>query len=268
MTGLVRDGVCRRRQCATQAHMKPGLFEDLAYRGARPFLAWLELALGPGPVVVAGSVDHGDLQSTAATTPWQGSGGRDHAVINVMSSMARGGHRAACLAAALGVVLDHHGLQLVQLLAVRVVAIPSPGAVAAEVPAADLIAHAQAHQGLHVRDMPRVGEPDQGLHPAIEVAVHQVGAADEDDRVACAAEDEHPRVLQEPAQNRAYPDVLGQALHAGTQGADAPYPEVDLDSGARCPVQRIDHLIVNDRVQLEADVAAEAFSHVIDLTSE
>src|ERR1035437_7615744 len=82
MTGLVRDGVCRRRQCATQAHMKPGLFEDLAYRGARPSLAWLELALGPGPVVVAGSVDHGDLQSTAATTPWQGSGGRDHAVIN------------------------------------------------------------------------------------------------------------------------------------------------------------------------------------------
>src|SRR5664279_2575036 len=191
--------------------------------------------------------------------------GKAPAAAITVSSMACGDYRAACLAAPSGVVLDHRAVQLVQLLAIGVLAVAGPSAVAAEVPAAYLIAHAQAHQSFHVRDMPRVDQPDQGLHPTIEVAVHQVGAADEDDRIACAAEDEQPRVLQEPAQNRAYPDVLGQALDARTEGADAPYPEVDLDPGARCPVQRINHLIVDDRVELETDVAAEALSRVLDL---
>src|SRR5664280_1974361 len=105
-------------------------------------------------------------------------------------SSTYGDHRAAGLAAPFGVVLDHRALQLEQLLAVGVEAMASPSAVAAEVPAAHVITHAQGHQGLHVGDVPRVGEPDQGLHPAIEVAVHHVGAADEDDRVASTAEDE------------------------------------------------------------------------------
>src|SRR5674476_557662 len=112
-----------------------------------------------------------------------------------------GDDRATGLAAPSGVVLNYRALQLEQLLAIGVAAMASPSALAAEVPAAHVVAHAQGHQGLHVGDVPRVGEPDQGLHPAIEVAVHHVGAADEDDRVASAAEDEQSRVLQEPAQD-------------------------------------------------------------------
>src|SRR5674476_476589 len=102
------------------------------------------------------------------------------------------------LAAAPCVALDQGALQLDQLVAISVAAMSGPSAVAAEVPARHVIAHTHGHQRLHARDMPRVGEPEQGLDAAVEVAVHEVGAADVDDRVAAAAEDEDPRVLQEP----------------------------------------------------------------------
>src|SRR5665647_3226018 len=105
------------------------------------------------------------------------------------------------LATASGIVLDQGALQLDQVVAVGVVAMSGPSAVAAEVPARYAIAHPHGHQGLHARDVPRVGEPEQGLDAAVEVAVHEVGAADVDDRVAAAAEDEDPRVLQEPAED-------------------------------------------------------------------
>jgi hypothetical protein len=68
-----------------------------------------------------------------------------------------------------------------------------PLAVAAEVPAGHVVAHTHAHEGLHVGDVRRVRQPDQGLNPAVEVAVHHVGASDQDDRAGlAAAEDEQP----------------------------------------------------------------------------
>src|ERR1019366_8822523 len=70
ITALVRDGVLRAGQGTPQPHVKTGLFEDLARRGDRPLLARFELALGPGPVVVAWSVNQGDLQGTTSATPW------------------------------------------------------------------------------------------------------------------------------------------------------------------------------------------------------
>src|SRR5674476_1231721 len=129
------------------------------------------------------------------------------------------------LAAAAGVALDQGALQLDQVVALGVSAVPGPAAVAAEVPARYAVAHPHGQQGLHAFDMPRVGELEQGLDAAVEVAVHQVGAADVDDRVATAAEDEDPRVFQEPSQDRAHPDRLGQTFDAGAHGADASNPE-------------------------------------------
>ena len=52
-------------------------------------------------------------------------------------------------------------------------------------------------------DVLRVGDAQQRLDPAVEVAVHHVGAADEHDRLAVAAEPEDPGVLEEPAERRA-----------------------------------------------------------------
>ena len=81
LAARVRDGIQRCRKRASEAYVEPGLLEHLACRGDRPFLARLELALGPGPVVIAGSVDHGDLQLAASATPWQGPSGRDQPVV-------------------------------------------------------------------------------------------------------------------------------------------------------------------------------------------
>src|SRR5450756_844485 len=137
------------------------------------------------------------------------------------------------LASAPRVALDQGALQLDQVVAICVATVSGPAAVAAEVPARYVIAHPHGHQGLHARDVPWVGELEQGLDAAVEVPVHQVGAADVDDRVAAAAEDEDPRVLQEPAQDRAHPDGLRQTVDSGAHGADAANPEVHLDTGTR-----------------------------------
>src|SRR5674476_200791 len=99
------------------------------------------------------------------------------------------------LAAASGVALDQGALQLDQVVALGVPAVSGPPAAAAEVPARYVIAHPHGHQGLHALDVPWVGELEQGLDAAVEVAVHQVGAADVDDRFAAAAEDEDPLSL-------------------------------------------------------------------------
>ena len=69
LTALVWDGVLRGGQGATQTYVKPGLLEHFAHGGYWPFFAWVKLALGPGPVPVTGSMDHGDLQRTATATP-------------------------------------------------------------------------------------------------------------------------------------------------------------------------------------------------------
>ena len=70
--------------------------------------------------------------------------------------------------------------------------------------------------------MARVGEPHQGLDPAVEVAVHHVGAADEDHRLAAAAEEEDARVLEEAAEDRADLDVLATAPRRPGRSAQMP----------------------------------------------
>ena len=72
--------------------------------------------------------------------------------------------------------------------------------------------------------------------------------------VAAGAEQEDPRVLEEPAEDRADLDVLGQPGHAGPQRADAAHPDVDLHPGLRGAVERVDELLVDDRVDLQGDV--------------
>src|SRR5665811_6905 len=169
------------------------------------------------------------------------------------------------LASAPRVALDQGALQLDQVVAICVATVSGPAAVAAEVPARYVIAHPHGHQGLHALDVSRVRELEQGLDAAVEVAVHQVGAADVDDRFAAAAEGEDPRVLQEPAEDRTHPDRLRQPFDAGAHGADAANPEVHLDAGAGRAIQRIDQLVVDDGVHLQADVATDAGPRVGDL---
>src|SRR5665647_196810 len=65
LAAALHDVVARCGKRTAQADVEPGLLEDLARRGDGPLLARIELALGPGPVVITGSVDHDDLEPAA-----------------------------------------------------------------------------------------------------------------------------------------------------------------------------------------------------------
>src|SRR5680860_146409 len=78
LAAALHDVVARCGKGTAQASVEPGLLEDLARRGDGPLLARIELALGPGPVVITGSVDHDDLEPAATVTPWQRPSGFGH----------------------------------------------------------------------------------------------------------------------------------------------------------------------------------------------
>ena len=69
---------------------------------------------------------------------------------------------------------------------------------------------------------------DEHLDPAVEVAVHQVGGPDPGLRLAAVLEPEDPAVLEEPAEDAADPDVLGQP---GTPGRSAQMPRAQSSTG-------------------------------------
>ena len=62
-------------------------------------------------------------------------------------------------------------------------------------------------------------------------------------------------MLEEATEHRVHPDVLREPGHAGAQGADAAHPDVDLDAGTRGAIEPVNDPLVDDRVDLEADVA-------------
>ncbi len=141
-----------------------------------------------------------------------------------------------------------------QLFALGVLGVPGPGPVRPEVPGLRLVRHPEVEQPGQLGPVRRVGDPQQRLDPAVQIAVHHVGAADPHLRIAVVAEHEDPRVLQEPPQDAAHPDVLAQPRHAGPDRADAAHPHVHRHPGLRGPVQRVDHGLVDDRVDLELHV--------------
>src|SRR6185437_783528 len=67
-------------------------------------------------------------------------------------------------------------------------------------------------------------------------------------RVVC--EVEQPGVLEESADHAHHANVVAGARDAGSQTADSPNYEIDLDAGTRRIVQRLDDLLVDDGVHL------------------
>src|SRR5659263_291306 len=74
-----------------------------------------------------------------------------------------------------------------------------PAAVVVQLPCDDLGGHRQVQEVLQLGPDTRVLDLHQGLHPAVEVAVHQVGTAQPHLRRCVAVEPQHPGVLQESA---------------------------------------------------------------------
>ena len=75
---------------------------------------------------------------------------------------------------------------------------------------------------------------------------------------ATIAEVEDARMLQEPADDRAHPDILGEPRHSGPQCAYATNDQVDFDAGLRCAVKRFDHLSLKQGIHLGDDMRALA----------
>src|SRR6266446_5882334 len=87
----------------------------------------------------------------------------------------------------------------------------------------------------------------------VEVARHQIGAAEKHRRMVAGLEDEEPAVLEETAEHAAHPDVLAHPRNAGAERADAAHDEVDTCAGLRRGVERIDHLGMRETVHLDAN---------------
>src|ERR687895_97678 len=136
--------------------------------------------------------------------------------------------------------------------------VPRPYAVRVQPPRHGVVVHPPVEQLNEVGPVAAVPDPYQRLDPPVEVAVHEVGAADPDLWVAAALERVHARVLEEPAEDAADLDRLRKTGDPGAQRADAAYPDVDRDAGHRGPVQRVDDDLVDDRVALEPDMGRPA----------
>ena len=95
--------------------------------------------------------------------------------------------------------------------------------------------------GLHVVLQLRVEDPEElpfdllvidgagDLHPAVQVAGHEVRGGDKELRVRPAAKAVDPPVLQIPAHDAGDMDVLRLPGDAGTETADAPQNQLYLD---------------------------------------
>ena len=73
----------------------------------------------------------------------------------------------------------------------------------------------RVQHGVELRGDRRVLHAHQRLHPAVEVAVHEVGAAEPVLAPIALAEDHDAGVLEEAAHDAADVHVLRQARHSG-----------------------------------------------------
>src|SRR4029453_13359114 len=99
----------------------------------------------------------------------------------------------------------------------------------------------------------------------VEVAVHEVGRADVPVRQAAVLEAPDPRVLEERTDDRSDRDVLGDPLEPWQQGAAGPTDDLDPDAVLRSAVERVDRLLVDDRVHLQHDPSVVPTRGVADL---
>src|SRR5262245_21032028 len=120
-------------------------------------------------------------------------------------------------------------------------------------PGGRLIVEGRGEEGSEFLDMSSPRNTYECLEPAIEVAMHEVGRADPDLRLTTVLEPEDPAVFEEPTEDAAYPDRLGQARHARPQSADAAGQQIHRDAGLTGVEQGVDRGLVDQGVDLDPD---------------
>ena len=132
-----------------------------------------------------------------------------------------------------------------------------PGVVGLEFPAHDVVGELERQHVVEPLLMLRMVDGHQDFDPAIEVARHQVGRADQVVRPvvdAAVGESVDPTVLEIATEDAPHTNVLREPRHPGPQTRDPPHDHVDAHTGGAGGVERLDHLGVADRVALEGDV--------------
>ncbi|MBG9885267.1 hypothetical protein ABE10_01425, partial [Bacillus toyonensis] len=134
-----------------------------------------------------------------------------------------------------------------------------------EVPGRGRRRHREVEEGQQLLEMSGIGHSNERLDPSVEVAMHHIGAADEHLRVAVAMEREDAGVLQVAPEDAPHRDVVADPGEVGAQAADAAHPHVHRHPGLARAVQGVDDLLVDHRVDLDADVRGLALQRVLPL---
>jgi hypothetical protein len=109
------------------------------------------------------------------------------------------------------------------------------------------------------RAMLRVRETHEGLDASLEVAAHEVGGADEVQRLTVGVpvlEAVDPGVLEIPTEDRPNGDVLRHAGNTRPHATDAAHDEVDPHAGVARGIERLDDVGFLDGVQLQGDATS------------
>ena len=108
------------------------------------------------------------------------------------------------------------------------------------------------------------------LHPPFQIARHPIGRGKVHFGVRIGQfrpgpETYDARVLEETPDYRFNPDIFRQALHAGSEAADAAHDELDLHAFAASAVKRIDDFRMHQRIELGPDGAVAPGARMGDL---
>src|SRR5262249_33364205 len=94
----------------------------------------------------------------------------------------------------------------------------------------------------------------------VEVARHQIGAADVERAPLRRLEDEETAVLEEAAENATDGDVRAELGDSRAYGADTAHEEVDFRAGLRRGVELVDQFGMGEAVHLDPNVRLLAMS--------
>jgi len=91
------------------------------------------------------------------------------------------------------------------------------------------------------------------LDAAVEVAGHEISAAEKNEWIPPIGEDIDSAMLEETVHDASNLDVFAQSWDTGTEAADPAYEELDGDSFLGAGVQRLDDLRVDEGVGFDKD---------------
>src|SRR5208282_4047283 len=109
----------------------------------------------------------------------------------------------------------------------------------------------------------------QRLDPAVEIPRHPIGGRDENLRVrrgqnmaVCEADD--TAMFEKAPDDALDPDIFGKSRNTWAQAANAAHDEIDLNARLARAVERVDHLRIDDRIELGPDLCGLSLLGVRD----